>query len=206
MERFFYAVFLACLIGFGYSVPSASAGEFHLKNCTPKRAFVCAYNSNDQSLAAASDAAGLHSGKQKGFKCSTKRCKVFIGFSKHDVGSVLGGDIALASLIAIPGSSVVAGGIYMSELASSAAADEILVTSASGPAGAAVLGVAVAAVAIDAGAETNAVCKRIISKVKHSKHSKAAKDSSINGHNHIAFLRDDDDQVLLRVQRGNECP
>lgn len=154
------------VLGFGLGgllVPAdADAGQFHIKNCTPKRAFVCAYNSNDSSLAAAAEAGGIHAGKQKKFKCNTNRCKVFIGFSKFDVTQVLARD-TLISVIAAPG-------------------------------------------AIDAAAETNAVCKKIINKVKHHNHAKSIRESRLSGHHTLNMFRDRQDRAVLSVGSGRSCP
>lgn len=188
----------------GYS--EASAGQFHVRNCVPKRAFVCAYNSNDSSLATASEAAGLHSGKHKSFKCSTKRCKVFIGFSKTDVGALIGGAVAGSFATAAVGGTVIGGGVYLGEMVTAAAADEILVAGVAGPVGMAAVGVLVTAIAVDASVEINAACKKIIKKVKHSKNAKAVRDSRISGHHYLSINNDPNKGAYLSIGKGDSCP
>ena len=88
------AVASAIFVG-GLAATPAAADEngitrFAVRNCTPAKMLVCAYDKTDSILAIPYHANHVKPGKKKRFSCgSAKRCKVFMGASEDKIKEIL---------------------------------------------------------------------------------------------------------------------
>jgi len=162
----------ACLALAVAQTPAHAGGDitnFHVKNCTSDRVFVCSFDKTDSLMDIPYTAKGLKPGDRKEFGCaSLGHCKVIIGVSmknaKHTLSS--GMEKALAAGSAAGGGVAASGGTYSILLAGGgvAAADAATVALV-GTVGAVILGTlgggAIAAIEIADGWSDGKVCNEV---------------------------------------------
>ena len=161
--------------------------RFAVRNCTPAKVLVCAYDKTDSILEIPYHATIINSKEKERFSCaSTGRCKVFVGYRSEDINRLLdistGNKIEMAIATAVPG--VGAGGLVGLGLVVLGGAGTATLTASMAAGAAIAAGGTFAVMATVDGFKAGDMCKKMIKKqrsfikkIQNKDYQDAARDS-----------------------------